>query len=435
MRNLFFVLLVLLNACSKGELSEPASLVVSTPPVAENITLSDFETDEEVMITLNYSGRASQCSLSNLQNVSISTPCSCDTQGICSVGVRGNRFYQGSASFDYTVSSNSLVSNEAQVGLDLIYTPKAFVSVWRVGASGFGDGDLTVSLPLTSRGTFNFHVDWGDGSEPSHVTTYWGPEKDHTYLEAGDYKITITGSATVWYFDGWGDSDKIIAVTEFGDLGWRNLERAFHGCRNLKSFAGGRTDQVTNMNSMFSATSSLEDVDLSSFDTSNVTDMRFMFYNSFGVDTALEKLDLSSFDTSNVTDMAYMFGAQKFLKELNLSSFDTREVIVMNDMFYDTLALENLDVSRFNTSKVTNMAWMFYRATAVKSLDLRHFDVSQVTNMDYLFHTASSLENLNVTGWNLNPSVSSSYMFSNTLPSLVVQCDFASGMFDGESCQ
>jgi surface protein len=43
-------------------------------------------------------------------------------------------------------------------------------------------------------------------------------------------------------------------------------------------------------------------LDLSSFDTSNVVNMRSMFSNSRAT-----TLDLSSFDTSNVTDMSSMF--------------------------------------------------------------------------------------------------------------------------------
>ena len=48
---------------------------------------------------------------------------------------------------------------------------------------------------------------------------------------------------------------------------------------------------------------SLTSLDLSNFDTSNVTDMSSMFYGCLN----LKSLDLSSFDTSNVTNMSYMF--------------------------------------------------------------------------------------------------------------------------------
>ena len=47
-------------------------------------------------------------------------------------------------------------------------------------------------------------------------------------------------------------------------------------------------------------------LDLSSFDTSNVTSMWGMFYNSQAT-----TLDLSSFDTSKVTDMSDMFTSSK----------------------------------------------------------------------------------------------------------------------------
>jgi len=48
--------------------------------------------------------------------------------------------------------------------------------------------------------------------------------------------------------------------------------------------------------------SSATTLDLSSFDTSNVTSMSYMFYYS-----SATTLDLSSFDTSNVTTMSNMF--------------------------------------------------------------------------------------------------------------------------------
>ena len=59
-------------------------------------------------------------------------------------------------------------------------------------------------------------------------------------------------------------------------------------------------------NSMFSGLSILSWIlFLSTVDTSNVTDMSFMFYSC---DSLTDISALSSWDTSNVTDVSYMFG-------------------------------------------------------------------------------------------------------------------------------
>uniref|UniRef100_UPI0040270871 BspA family leucine-rich repeat surface protein n=1 Tax=Leyella stercorea TaxID=363265 RepID=UPI0040270871 len=60
---------------------------------------------------------------------------------------------------------------------------------------------------------------------------------------------------------------------------------------------------VTNMGGMFSGCSALTTLDVSNFDTQNVTDMSLMFSNC----SALTTLDLSNFDTKNVTTMGEMF--------------------------------------------------------------------------------------------------------------------------------
>jgi surface protein len=54
-----------------------------------------------------------------------------------------------------------------------------------------------------------------------------------------------------------------------------------------------------NSRSLFRQLNSLEELDLSSFDTSKVTTMQQMFHS----DKSLTELDFSNFDTSNVTSM------------------------------------------------------------------------------------------------------------------------------------
>ena len=45
------------------------------------------------------------------------------------------------------------------------------------------------------------------------------------------------------------------------------------------------------------------------------------------------KLDLSDWNTSNVTDMSYMFYSCESLEELNISTWDTSSVTNMRSMF------------------------------------------------------------------------------------------------------
>ena len=59
--------------------------------------------------------------------------------------------------------------------------------------------------------------------------------------------------------------------------------------------------------------------------------MSLMFYNC----SSLKNLDLSSFNTNTVKDMRGMFNNCSNLTELNLSSFNTNEVTYMRNMFYN----------------------------------------------------------------------------------------------------
>ena len=109
------------------------------------------------------------------------------------------------------------------------------------------------------------------------------------------------------------------------------------------------------MRDMFLNCNALTTLDVSKFDTKNVTDMSSMFYGC----SALTKLNLSSFNTQNVTNMDGMFSYCKALTTLDVSKFDTKNVTDMSGMFSDCYALTTLDVSKFDTKNVTDMRGMF----------------------------------------------------------------------------
>jgi len=133
---------------------------------------------------------------------------------------------------------------------------------------------------------------------------------------------------------------------------------------------------------LFYCLNNLKILDLSSFNTQNVTNMSYMFCNCKN----LKILDLSSFNTQNVTNMCGMFYNCKNLKSLDLSSFNTQNVTNMCGMFYNCKNLESIDLSSFNTQNVTNMSYMFYNCNNLKILDLSSFNTQKVTNMNLMFY-------------------------------------------------
>ena len=189
----------------------------------------------------------------------------------------------------------------------------------------------------------------------------------------------------------------------------------------------------TDMRSMFSHMSSLTTLDLSNFDTSQVTDMGSMFEGM----ESLISLDLSSFRTENVRDMNSMFFGMTKLSNLNIENFDTRNVTGMNKMFCYT-NLSNIDVSKFDTSKVTDMNYMFNNIKKLTELDLSNFDTREVTSMFAMFYNSTDLVSLDISNFNTEKVTNLSHMFSlgddqvglDKLEKIYVNNDFSTSKMD-----
>ena len=164
-------------------------------------------------------------------------------------------------------------------------------------------------------------------------------------------------------------SDKITSVKTSGtvvlpqDSSW-----LFYDLEKAKSIdlSGFDTANVTTMSEMFFGCKTLTSLDLSRFNTASVTDMSRMFYDC----SSLSSLDLSMFNTANVTSMYQTFSGCSSLSALDLSSFNTESVASMKYMFYHCSSLKSLDLSSFNTANVTNMYDMFYGCSSLKSIKL-----------------------------------------------------------------
>ena len=89
-------------------------------------------------------------------------------------------------------------------------------------------------------------------------------------------------------------------------------------------------------------------------------------YDMFSDCQALTTLDLSSFDTGNVTSFGYMFNGCSKLESIDLSSFNTSKVTFFDYMFYNCKKLTTVFVGDYwNTDAATSSNDMFTNCTGL----------------------------------------------------------------------
>jgi surface protein len=239
--------------------------------------------------------------------------------------------------------------------------PSDFVSTWKTNNAGVSTS-TQIKLPLVSTGTYNFVVDWGDGTT-STITTWNAAATTHTYATAGTYTVKIKGICTGWQFNTGGDRLKILSVSSWGKLKLGTTEGSyFYGCSNLN--LSGVTDVL---------------------DLAGTTNLANCFFNCTSLTTIGR---LNEWDVSSVTSMSWMFRGTNFNQ--NIGSWNTSSVTTMFGMFRDTLKFNNglaLGVAgtlSWNTGAVTNMSEMFSGAIAF-NCNVGSWNVSLVSNFNGMF--------------------------------------------------
>ena len=226
--------------------------------------------------------------------------------------------------------------------------------------------------------------------------------------EESDYEIKLwldPTDKTAYYYT---ETEKVYLNTNSSEMFYsRNYEQKIKNILEL-DLSSFDTSKVESMHWMFFGMRNLIALNLSNFDTSRVTEMYGMFRDMSNLTT----LNLSNFNTSRVTDMGGMFSGMRNLIALNLSNFDTSNVWDMGGMFENMSNLTTLDLSSFDTSQVTRMPEMFRGMSNLTTLNLSNFDTSKVTRMDDMFRGMSNLTSLNLSNFNTSRVTDMGGMFS-----------------------
>ena len=201
--------------------------------------------------------------------------------------------------------------------------------------------------------------------------------------------------------NGWTSESPLMLIdfgTNFNTSNVTDMSYMFSWCSNITNLDISlfHTENVTDMAWMFERCFNLTNLDVSIFNTSRVTSMHCMFIDC----QALQSLDVSNFNTSYVTDMAFMFEGCSGLTSLDVSHFNTANVIDMSGMFESCMALTTIDLSNFNTSNVTDMSFMFMDCYELDSLDFSSFNTEHVGKMNQMFYGCRSLTNLDLSYFN-----------------------------------
>jgi surface protein len=107
------------------------------------------------------------------------------------------------------------------------------------------------------------------------------------------------------------------------------------------------------MTSLFQDSQSLQEVDLSNWNTSNVTNLSNMFSGCWGI----EKVNVQNFNVSKVTTIASMFSACYSLGEIDISSWNLALCTNASNVFQNCYSLRKLESCNFSASTTSHASF------------------------------------------------------------------------------
>ena len=164
-----------------------------------------------------------------------------------------------------------------------------------------------------------------------------------------------------------------------------NMSYMFCNCTNLTSIASSNPGE--NPSTIMTSTSASENIgnlDFSNFRTAKVQNFSYMFFAC----KALRYIKgLDNWNTTAATNMSFMFAYDDNLNSLDLSKFDTSQVTTFEAMFVGCEKLTSITgLNNWDTTAATDMSSMssmFAYDSSLQKLDLSSFDTRNATQYNF----------------------------------------------------
>lgn len=270
-------------------------------------------------------------------------------------------------------------------------------------------------LPLLSTGSYNFLVEWGDGSSDT-ITSWNQAQATHTYATSGIYTIKMAQLAS----DGLkridfanGDEEKLRAIESWGDAQITFSDAPFNGCKNLLGITEVPT--LIDLNFVGIAFFQTQLLNVCDFSSLGTAANPLVINNDWSVFSSLGSL-LSNASEANFNFYAQVLGGalSMFASSKYNGPLDKWDMsgCTNTSSFFSGASEFNQDISGWDVSSVTSMQSMFQNAAKFNQ-DIGSWDVSSVTTMQFMFQNAAAFDQ-DLGSWNIGLLTNASAMFTGS---------------------
>ena len=286
-----------------------------------------------------------------------------------------------------------------------------FITTWDTTKTdpSHSPSNTLVRFPIVPNGSYDFFIDWGDGTAKQNITSYNDPNKNHTYSSPGIYTITVTGLISGWR----SMPDRTITTNADARAKLVSIDQ-MDGLQILNPSTPNTT--MTDVEDVFAYLANLTGLpgDFLNVDSSGFFERMFNSSSLVGTQPIPQ---ISGWDMSKVQDMKYFWLNTPNFNE-NIGAWDVGNVHDFEGTFYNCTAFNNggsSDINNWDTSSATLMSQMFYNASAFNQ-PVGDWDVSSVREMHSMFK-GTSFNNggsSNISGWNPSSCINFNQLFNGT---------------------